>query len=84
MWSSGGLKILKIIESLILIPNMTYLHGKNMWVIFEVTGDLGGHLEVRCGHLEGLKYPKSLSLTEPVILIPNMTYLHVKNFEVTG
>ena len=67
---------------------MTYLHGKNLWVNFEVRGDLRGHLKVRCGHLEGLKCLKSVTIIEPIILIPNMTYLHGKNlwviFEVTG
>ena len=59
-----------------------------MWGTFEVTGDLRGHLEVRCGHLEDLKCLKSVSLIELIILIPNMIYLHGKNlwviFEVTG
>ena len=47
-----------------------------MWVIFEVTGDLG----VRCGHLEGLRYFKSGSLIGPVNLIPNM--MTSEDFEV--
>ena len=36
------LKSVSLIEPVILILNMTYLHGKNFLVIFEVTVDLGG------------------------------------------
>ena len=84
----NALNQLVSLNTTILIPNMTYLHGKNLWVIFEVTGDLQGHLEVRCGQQEDLKCPKSVSLIEHIILIPNMIYLHGKHllviFEVTN
>ena len=34
------LRSISLIEPIILIPNMTKLHGQNLWLIFEVTGDL--------------------------------------------
>ena len=34
------LRSISLVEPIILIPNMTYLHGQNVWVNFEVTGDL--------------------------------------------
>ena len=38
----GDPKSVSLIDLVILIPNMTYLHDKNWWAIFKVTGDLWG------------------------------------------
>ena len=39
LWGWKCLKSISLIEPIILIPNMTCLHGQNLWFIFEVTGD---------------------------------------------